>query len=212
MKNLRYFLFMILLLAPAFAFSAELKRIPASSRITAVTVYPDRALTSRSVSLNLKPGSYLIAFDTLPTLIQDDSVRVEGKGSAGVTIVGLEVKRAFLEQSGEKRVKELEEEIRGLEQRSGALDARKAGLSAQKAFLESIRVAWGDRIFKELAIGRPTSAELLDAAGFVGPGDGQARRAEAAERGRDIRQEPCQLPLSHRTEQFPQGAIDCHPA
>jgi len=170
MKNLRYFLFMILLLAPAFAFSAELKRIPAHSRITAVTVYPDRALTSRSVSLNLKPGSYLIAFDSLPTLIQDDSVRVEGKGSAGVTIVGLEVKRAFLEQSGEKRVKELDEEIHALEQRSGALDARKAGLSAQKAFLESIRVAWGDRISKELAIGRPTSAELLDAAGFVASG------------------------------------------
>lgn len=170
MKNLRYFLFLILLLAPALAFSADLKRIQASSRITAVTVYPDRALTSRSVSLNLRPGSYLVTFDSLPTLIQDDSVRVEGKGSAATTIVGLEVKRAFLEQSGEKRVKELDEEIRVLEQRSGALDAKKAGLSAQKAFLESIRVAWSDRISKELAIGRPTSAELMDAAGFVGSG------------------------------------------
>jgi uncharacterized protein (TIGR02231 family) len=170
MKPLRYFLFLTLLFVPSLAFSADLKRIPASSRITAVTVYPDRALTSRSVSLNLKPGSYLVTFDGLPTLIQDDSVRVEGKGNAEVTIVGLEAKRLFLEQSGEKRVKELDEEIRGLEQRSNALDARKAGLSSQKAFFESIRVAWGDRISKELAIGRPTSAELLDAAGFVGAG------------------------------------------
>jgi uncharacterized protein (TIGR02231 family) len=170
MKNLRCLLFLTLLLVPALTFAADLKQIPASSRITAVTVYPDRALTTRSASLNLTPGSYLIAFDTLPALIQDDSVRVEGKGSAGVTIVGLEVKRAFLEQSGEKRVKELDEEIRGLEQRSGALDAKKAGLSSQKAFFESIRVAWGDRISKELAIGRPTSAELMDAAGFVGAG------------------------------------------
>ena len=103
-------------------------------------------------------------------LIQDDSVRVEGKGSAGATIVGIEVKRAFLEQSGEKRAKELDEEIRGLERRSGALDAKKAGLSSQKAFLESIRVAWSDRISKELAIGRPTSAELMDASSFVGAG------------------------------------------
>jgi uncharacterized protein (TIGR02231 family) len=170
MKNLRCLLFLALLLLPALTFAADLKRIPASSRITAVTMYPDRALTTRSASLNLTPGSYLIAFDTLPTLIQDDSVRVKGKGSDGVTIVGLEVKRAFLEQSGEKRVKELDEEIRVLEQRSGALDARKAGLSSQKAFLESIRVAWGDRISKELAIGRPTSSELMDAAGFVGAG------------------------------------------
>lgn len=170
MKNLRYFLFLIFLLAPTLAFSADLKRIPASSRITAVTVFPDRALTSRTASLNLKPGNYLVTFDSLPTLIQDDSVRVEGKGSAGATIVGLEVKRAFLEQSGEARVKELDEEIRGLERRSGALDAKKAGLASQGAFLQSIRVAWGDRISKELAIGRPTAAELQEAAGFVGAG------------------------------------------
>ena len=170
MKNLRYFLFLILLPAPTLTFSADLKRIPASSRITAVTVFPDRALTSRTASLNLKTGNYLITFDSLPTLIQDDSVRVEGKGSAGATIVGLEVKRAFLEQSGEARVKELDEEIRALERRSGALDAKKAGLASQGAFLQSIRVAWGDRISKELAIGRPTAAELQEAAGFVGAG------------------------------------------
>jgi uncharacterized protein (TIGR02231 family) len=176
MKNLRYFLFLTFLLAPALTFSADLKRMPAAARITAVTVYPDRALTTRSASLNLKPGSYLITFDSLPTLIQDDSVRVESKGSAGVTLVGLEVKRAFLEQSGEKRVKELNEEIRGLELRLGALDARKAGLSSQKAFLESIRVAWGERISKELAIDRPTLAELLDAASFVGTGVAKAEQ------------------------------------
>ena len=161
---------LIILSLPTLSLSADLKRIAAPARITAVTVYADRALTTRSTTLPLKPGSYLIAFENLPVLIQDDSVRVEGKGSAGATIVGLEVKRAFLEQSGEKRVKELDEEIRALELRSGALDAKKAGLSSQKAFMESIRVAWGDRISKELAIGRPTAAELQDASNFVGVG------------------------------------------
>jgi uncharacterized protein (TIGR02231 family) len=170
MKFISFIALLTLLALPCLSFSDDLKRIAAPSKITAVTVYADRALTSRSATVNLKPGSYLIAFEGLPTLIQDDSVRVEGKGSAGATIVGLEVKRAFLERSGEKRVKELDEEIRGLERRSGSLDARQAGLLSQKAFLESIRVAWGDRISKELAIGRPTSAELLDASSFVGAG------------------------------------------
>jgi uncharacterized protein (TIGR02231 family) len=95
---------------------------------------------------------------------------VTGKGSAGVVIAGLEVKRAFLEQSGEQRVKELDGEIRALEGRLGGVEANKAGLAAEKAFLESIRVAWGDRISKELAVGRPTGAELKEAAGFVGAG------------------------------------------
>lgn len=182
MKILSFVSLLTILVIPALSYSAEPRRIAAPSRITAVTVYSDRAMTSRSTVLNLKPGSYLIAFEGLPVLVQDDSVRVEGKGSAGATIAGIEVKRAFLDQSGEKRGKELDEEIRGLERRSGALDAKKAGLSSQKAFLESIRVAWGDRISKELAIGRPTSAELLDAASFVGAGvtkvEEQTREAE----------------------------------
>jgi uncharacterized protein (TIGR02231 family) len=159
-----------LLLVPALAFGADLQHLQTTPRITTVTVYPDRAMTNRTAALSLKPGTYLVAFDSLPVLIQDDSVRVEGKGTAGVTIVGLEVKRIFLEQSGEKRVREIDAEIRILEQQSGGLDAKKAGLTSQKAFLDSIRVAWGDRISKELAIGRPTSAELQDAASFVGSG------------------------------------------
>lgn len=170
MKNLRFVFLLTLTLLPTLALSAELKRVPAATRITAVTVYSDRALTTRSTALNLRPGSYLIAFENLPTLILDDSVRVAGKGTAAATIAGLEIRRSFLEQSGEKRVKELDEEIRGLERRSGVLDAKKAGISSQKAFLESIRVAWGERISKELAVGRPTSAELMDASSFVGAG------------------------------------------
>jgi uncharacterized protein (TIGR02231 family) len=184
MKFLRNFLFLTFILTPALSFSADLKRISATSRITAVTVYTDRALTTRSTNINLKPGSYLIAFEALPTLILDDSVRVEGKGTAVTTIAGLEIKRTFLEWSGEKRVQGLQEEIRLLERNSAGLDARKAGISAQKAFLESIRVAWGDRISKELAIGRPTSAELQDASSFVG-----SSITKAEEQSRDIESE-----------------------
>lgn len=181
MKNLRFLLTLSLLLVSTSTFAAEARRIAAPGRISSVTVFNDRALVSRSATLALKPGSYLVVFEGLPVLLQDDSVRVEGRGSAVASIVGLEVRRAFLEQSGEKRVKELDEEIRTLERRLGGLDAKRAGLSAQRAFLDSIRVAWSDRLSKELAIGRPTSAEMLDASSFVGAG---VTRAE--EQSRDI--------------------------
>ena len=184
MKSLRNFLFLILALTPAFSFSADLKQISATSRITAVTVYSDRALTTRSATLNLKPGNYLIAFEALPTLILDDSVRVEGKGTASATIAGLEIKRTFLEGSGEKRIQMLQDEIRILERNSAGLNARTSGITAQKSFLESIRVAWGERISKELAVGRPTSAELQDASNFVGSGI-----TNAEEKLRDIESE-----------------------
>lgn len=170
MKKLWYLLILVLFAAPSLATAVELQRITATARIAAVTVYPDRALTVRTAAFNLKPGNYLVSFENLPPLLQDDSVRVEGKGSARVTIAGLEVKRVFLEESGEQRVKALDEEIRALELRSLTLDAKKAGFTAQLAFLDSIRVAWGERISKELAIGRPTAAELNEASGLVGSG------------------------------------------
>ncbi|HEY6007672.1 MAG TPA: mucoidy inhibitor MuiA family protein [Geobacteraceae bacterium] len=170
MTNLRTILLLAILALPGTLFGAEVQRVSAAPRITAVTVYPDRAMTTRSAAVNLKPGSYLIAFERLPVLIEDDSVRVEARGSAAATLAGLEVKRVFVEQSGEKRVKELDDEIRELERQVGAQDAKTAGIAAQKAFIESIRVAWGDRLSKELAIGRPTSAELTEASAFVATG------------------------------------------
>ncbi len=54
MRKLRSILFLALLLMPTLTFSAEPQRLAASGRITAVTVYPDRALTSRAASFNLK--------------------------------------------------------------------------------------------------------------------------------------------------------------
>lgn len=170
MKSLYRFLFLIFLLTPTLSHSADLKRISAPARITAVTVYSDRALTTRSARLTLKPGSYLIAFEGLPPLMQDDSVRVDGSGTAAATIAGLEISRAFLEGSGEKPAQELLKEIRELERRAAGLDAKLAGIASQKTFLESIRVAWGERISRELATGRPTAAELHDASAFVGSG------------------------------------------
>lgn len=163
-------LLLVLFAFPTLASGAELVRIQAAPRISAVTVYPDRAMTTRNATLSLKPGSYVIAFEGLPVLIQDDSVRVTGRGSAVVTILGLEVKRSFVEQVPEKRAKELEREILGLSRKVAGLDAKKAALIAQKSFIDSIKVAWGDRISKELAVGKPTSSELNEALSFVGAG------------------------------------------
>ncbi|HIJ82538.1 MAG TPA: DUF4140 domain-containing protein, partial [Desulfuromonadales bacterium] len=101
MKSLHIILFLALILTPALSFSAGLQRIPATSQITAVTVYADRALTTRSSTLTLKQGSYLIAFESLPTMMMDDSVRVNGKGTSTTTVTGLEIKRQFLAESGE---------------------------------------------------------------------------------------------------------------
>lgn len=172
------------LLLPVSVFAAPPTRIPAQATISAVTVYQDRAQVTRSVSVTLKPGSQIIAVEGLPVLLQDDSVRVDAKGTARATITGIEVKRSFLTQTADKRVKEIEAELRQLERKLGGLDARKAGLVAQKGFVDSIKVAWGERISQQLAIGKPTSAELNEAMGFVG-----SNTVKVEDQQREIEQE-----------------------
>ncbi len=185
---LRLSILLLVSALPAAVSAAPPKAIIAQPRISAVTVYPDRAMTVRTATVALTPGSWTVTFAGLPVILQDDSVRVEGKGSAGATITGIEVKRTFLEQAAEKKARVIDEEIRSLERRSGLLDAKRAGLVSQKSFIESIRVAWGDRISKELAIGRPTNAELLDASSFVGAGI-----TKVEEQTRDIDNEKRQI-------------------
>ncbi len=143
-------------------------RIPVTATLTGVTVFQDRAQVTRSVMVTLKPGSQVLAIEGLPVLLQEDSVRVEAKGTARVTIGGIEVKRSFLSQTADKRVAEIDAEIRQLERKLGGLDARKVGLTAQKGFVDSIKVAWGERISHQLAVGKPTAAELHEAMSFVG--------------------------------------------
>ncbi len=164
--------------------SAAITRLTAQSSISAVTVYQDRALVTRTTTVKLKPGTQIIALEGLPVLLQDDSVRVEAKGTARAVITGIEVKRGFLARTADKRVKDIDEEITQIERKIGLLDSRKAGLLAQKKFIDSIKVAWGDRISHQLAAGKPTGTELNDAMLFVGN-----NTVKAEEQEREIEQE-----------------------
>ncbi len=173
--NMRIAIVTVLLLLawPPVGGGAEMYQVTAVSRITGVTVYADRALVTRSAALTLKAGTNLITFANLPLLMAEDSLRAEGKGTGQARIAGLTMKTVFLERLQEKRVHELEEEIRTLRRKVESLEARSKALAAQRAFIDSVRVGWGERISKELAIGKPTSAELGEAVKFVGDGIGR---------------------------------------
>lgn len=186
MKTRTFTLLLLLLLCAPFTLPAQSAGLTAVSRIESVTVFADRAQVTRSATLSLKAGSNLVSFDNLPLLMAEDSLRAEGKGSGRARIAGITMKNVFLERTKEKRVRELEDEISALTRRVEVLEAKRKGLASQKAFIESIRVGWSERISKELSLGKPTSAELGEAARFVGDNIGkieeQIYEAEAAKK------------------------------
>lgn len=179
-------LFIALLLCAPLASLAETAPVPAKSRIETVTVFSDRAQVTRSATVNLKKGNNVVAFENLPRLMVDDSLRAEGKGAGRARIAGITVKDVFLEKVHEKRVRELEEEIAALARKVDAIEARRKALASQKAFIDSIRVGWGERISKEIGAGKPTAAELTEAMRFVGENVGKVEEqlydAEAAKK------------------------------
>lgn len=175
---------LLILFVPA-ALLAETS-ISANSRISAVTVFADRAQVTRNAAVFLKKGSNFVLFENLPQLMVDDSIRVEGKGAGRAGVAGITLKKVFLEKVQEKRVRELEEEIASLTRKIESIDAKRKALSAQRAFIDSIRVGWSERISKELAAGKPTTTELNEALKFVGENVGkveeQQNDAEAAKK------------------------------
>ena len=162
--------FLLLLLCSSVSALAETHALSAASRIGAVTVYADRAQVTRNCSLALKAGTNLVSFDALPLLMAEDSLRAEGSGAGRARIAGITVKTVFLERLQEKQIQELEQEVLALNRKLESIEARRKALAAQRAFIDSIRVGWSERISKDLGLGKPSSAELGEAAKFVGDG------------------------------------------
>lgn len=177
---------LLLLFSSYLTAQARPHELSAASRIATVTVFADRAQVTRSAELSLMPGTNLVSIDNLPLLMDEDSLRAEGKGTGRARIAGITVKNVFLEQLQEKKVRELEEEIAAVNRKVESIDARRKALVAQKAFIESIRVGWGERISRELSTGKPSAAELGEAVKFVGEGIGKVEEqlydAEAAKK------------------------------
>ena len=63
-------------------FSTRLSGAPVDSRITAATVYLDRAIVTRTVTAELAAGEQSVVFENLPTALVDESLQASGRGVA----------------------------------------------------------------------------------------------------------------------------------
>jgi len=122
------------------------------SKIDAVTVYPDRAMITRTADVDLVNGNQELIIDNLPAYIIDDSVRVMGRGSVKAKISGVKVKRIFLQEHQQKKIEELRRELEKLNDGKKQLEDTLESLNTQKEFIESIKISSSDKISKELYI------------------------------------------------------------
>ena len=139
--------------------------LPADSRLSAVTVYTDRAVVTRVAALNLATGSVEVTFEKLPPSLLDQSLQVSGRGTADATIVDVTARTTFLNFVPNDRVKSLEDELRALVKQRRALDDRSRLLEAQGKTIEHVEAALIAPPSKESP--RPALADLTAAITFV---------------------------------------------
>lgn len=134
-------------LVPKDAGAAE---IAATSKITHVTVYQDRALVTRSTEVNLEKGEQTIVFENLPSTLMEESLRAEGQGTAPVTFYGAEIKKFFGPEEVNPDVARITAELEKLRYELEELERKSQALADQKEFLNSIRSFSSVQIPKEI--------------------------------------------------------------
>lgn len=148
--------------------------------ITDVTVYPDRARITGQGACELAAGLQRLVVGELPLTLEPESVRVSGRGTAQVRILGVDVTRRFYEETPAARARELEQQIEQLEDELRAVKDNLAGLVAQMKYLDGLRQATTEYA-RGLARGRTTVEDQVRLAGHLQAQDNELRAA-----GRDL--------------------------
>ncbi len=123
------------LVAVQSALAAADASAPASSKITAVAVYTDRAVVTRTADLNLSAGAQEIRFERLPAGLLDASLQVSGSGPANATILNVWASETFVEAPTNDRVKALENDANALLKQMRAIGDRSSTLNEQRDFV-----------------------------------------------------------------------------
>jgi uncharacterized protein (TIGR02231 family) len=152
-------------LVTALAAVASLHAAPVDSRLTAATVYLDRAVVTRSATAELVAGVQEITFASLPVSLVDQSLQVSGRGTATATILDVNARNVFVEVTPDARVKTLEDELNALLKQRRGLDDRAKLLELQLKTVGLMEVALISPPTKEAP--RPALSELTATLNFI---------------------------------------------
>ncbi|WP_128699025.1 mucoidy inhibitor MuiA family protein [Candidatus Velamenicoccus archaeovorus] len=137
------------------------------SRISQVTVYPDSALITRVGTVELAVGAQEISFADIVPDIDEDSLKVSGKGTASVKIMGARVKKEFLQEAAGTHVKELEQQIQAAADELRKIGDAKSVAISKKQLLDAVLSFSSDQLPEDMATKMPQAKELGDLLSFL---------------------------------------------
>ena len=174
-------------------------------QISAVTVYPDRALITRTGQTELPAGALELVVSGLPALLQTDSLRASGRGAGAVKIIGVEARERTLVKPNSPTAREVKAEFEAAEDAGSAISAATARLDQRAVTVKELAREAAHRFAKTLAqnsVGTETATQMLD---YVGAQLAQidAERAQLETQKRD--NAALQMSLADRLKQLQSG-------
>jgi uncharacterized protein (TIGR02231 family) len=161
--------------------------IAADSTLTAATIYPDRAVVTRSASLIEVPaGTTEISFAQLPAALLDESVQVSAKGTTAAALLDITTRIAYVTAEPDARVKTLEDQLLALRRDERALNDQGSVLESQRALLTSIEKVSTTPVTSRPGETPPARPALEDYEKLLGFSASQRARLDAAAQKLDL--------------------------
>ncbi len=110
-----------------------------TTKISAVTVYLDRAEITRTAETYLTLGDHELVLMDLPTAMQDQSLRISGGGTASAKITDIKIELEYLDTIPKGRLEGLKEKLESLQAEERVYSDRLSLLSREKDLLDQIK-------------------------------------------------------------------------
>jgi uncharacterized protein DUF4140 len=122
------------MLAVIVAIPATAAEIQTASQIDAVTVYPDSAMVTRVIRLDLPAGDSTLLAQDFPLTLDPSSLRVEGEGGARFVIGAVEARPPLPQPAA--NLPQIDKRIEALRDERAVLDGVIASAAARRKFAE----------------------------------------------------------------------------
>jgi uncharacterized protein (TIGR02231 family) len=177
---MRHLVLAFLLAAPLAVPAASID-LPTSSRIDAVTVYLSSARVTRLARVELPGGDARVLLAGLPLSLDDDSIRVAGRGGAKARVLSVAVEAVTHEAAASAEARAAEERLLALGDEDRALEDRLRAAQARAKFVDSLRSTYSEERAKNLAVRDVSAKEWAELTAFV-----DKQLAGAAAEGRTV--------------------------
>ncbi|MBE9207179.1 mucoidy inhibitor MuiA family protein [Nostoc sp. LEGE 06077] len=142
------------------------KTVP--TQVVAVTVYSDQALVTRRGVVSLTGVERELVINSLPVTLETDSARVGGRGTVGVSLLGVSSDRIYTTEPVAERVAQITRQIQQIEAEKHNLQAQIDALGLQARFIEGLREKTEEPFAQSLSRKNLSLSETLDFLNFLG--------------------------------------------